>query len=224
MVLARGGRLALAAFLWFHAVFIGVTATLVVCYSFTDPPVTVLSLVRKYSSGWTIRKPRPVGLGDVPRLTRRMLVSVEDSKFWTHPGIDLEAVRRAAEVNRAAGKTLYGGSTITMQVARTLFLTPDRTWLRKYLEVLVTAELELFLSKERILELYLSWAEWGKGVFGIEAATRLYYGKSVSALGMDESARILAILSSPIRYTPATMSGSGLLRARYDYLMKKYGG
>ncbi len=206
-----------------HLAYIGITGVLVSCYSFVDPPITVLALVRKYDSHFKVRKSYPVKLAAVPKIARRMLVSVEDGNFWTHWGIDPEAVKRAAEINKNNGKILYGGSTLTMQLARTLFLVPNRTYLRKYLEVIVTFELEMILSKERILELYLSWAEWGKGLFGIDAASRYYYGKPAYKLELEESARLVALLSSPIRYTPSTMLRSNLLRERYEYLMAKYG-
>jgi monofunctional biosynthetic peptidoglycan transglycosylase len=213
----------LFALLFLHALYIGVTSALILCYAKLDPAVTVLALSRKYLDGYKVRRQYPVNLAAVPKLTRRMLVSIEDGNFWTHNGIDFEAVKRAAEINRNNGKILYGGSTLTMQVARTLFLVPERNYLRKYLEVIVALELELFLPKERILELYLSWAEWGKGTFGIDAASRRYYGKSASKLGLEESARLMALLSSPIKYNPENLFRSNLLRARYEYLMGKYG-
>lgn len=206
-----------------HVAFISTTMLLIACYAFIDPPVTVLSLSRKYIDGWMPARQVPVHLRDVSVRLRSMLVSVEDSRFWTHPGFDVEAFKRAAEVNRRAGRPLYGGSTISMQVARTLFLLPVKSYVRKYLELIVTLELELLLSKERILELYLSWAEWGKGIYGVQAASRTYYGKAAVNLTLDQSARLVAILSSPIRFGPATVERSALLRSRYDYLTKKYG-
>jgi len=216
-------RKLLFSLVFLHALFIGITSVLVACYSFVDPPVTVLALVRKYDSKFKIRRNYPVKLSAVPRAARRMLVSVEDGNYWTHFGIDFEAVKRAVEINKNYGKIRVGGSTLTMQLARTLFLVPDRNYLRKYLEVIVTFELELLLSKERILELYLSWAEWGKGIFGIDAASRYYFGKPAYKLEVEESARLVALLSSPIRYNPDTFLKSGLLRERYQYLMAKYG-
>ncbi|MBN1519377.1 MAG: transglycosylase domain-containing protein [Spirochaetales bacterium] len=208
---------------WAHLGFVLVTSTLVACYAFVDPSVTVLSIQRRYADGYApVSRPMPVTLEQVPKTARRMLVSVEDSGFWTHPGFSLEAFVRAAEVNKRLGRPLYGGSTISMQVARTLFLLPVKSYLRKYLELVVTVELELILSKERILELYLSWAEWGKGVYGIDMAARHYYRASASKLTTDRSARLLAILSSPLKYGPGTLGKSDLLRSRYDFLVKAY--
>jgi monofunctional glycosyltransferase len=212
----------LKALLYFHVWFIGVTFTSVAVFAFIQPAASTLALSRKYVDGWKIHKPLPVRLETVPLTARRMLVSVEDYKFWTHIGIDLEAFSRAVEINKKIGRRMYGGSTLTMQTARTLFLVPVKSYIRKYLEVIIAFELELLLPKRRILELYFSWAEWGKGVFGIEAASRLYYGVSVSKLDGARLAKLIAILSSPIRYTPSTYAKSGLLRSRYEFLEERY--
>jgi monofunctional biosynthetic peptidoglycan transglycosylase len=225
-IIASGIRkaitLAFKALVYFHVWFIGVTLICVAVFAFTNPAATTLSLSRKYIDGWKILKPTPVRLESVPLTARRMLVAVEDYKFWTHNGIDFEAFGRAVEINKKIGRPMYGGSTLTMQTARTLFLVPVKSYVRKYLEVIVAFELELLLPKRRILELYFSWAEWGKGVFGIESASRLYYGVSVSKLDGARIAKLISILSSPIRYTPSTFAKSGLLRFRYEFLEERY--
>jgi hypothetical protein len=151
-----------------------------------------------------------------------MLISVEDGKFYEHHGIDIEAIKRARELNEKVGKPMYGGSTITMQVARTLFLLPTKSYVRKYFEAITALELELILSKDRILELYFGYAEWGKGIFGIERASRVYYGKGVASIDRDQAARLIALLSSPIKYTPDTLYSSLILRQRYAYLVARY--
>lgn len=205
-----------------HAFYILATSFLIVIYSRVDPPVTVLYGYRKLVDGWKMDKPRPVRLAGVSPLLRRMVVAVEDGRFYSHWGLDFEAFERAIAINKRIGSPMYGGSTLTMQTARTLFLVPFKSYLRKYLEVIVTLELELILPKDRILELYLSWAEWGKGVFGADAAARRYYGIPASRLDFDQSARIAALLSSPIRFTPATVERSGILHARYNYLVEAF--
>ncbi|GAB1455312.1 MAG: biosynthetic peptidoglycan transglycosylase [Spirochaetia bacterium] len=210
------------AVLVFHLWFIGTTSLLIVCFATIDPAATTLSVYRKHVDGWKVQRPIPTTLKKIPLNARRMLVSVEDYKYWEHHGIDMEAFSRALEINKRIGKTMYGGSTLTMQTARTLFLVPFKSYARKYLEVIVAFELELILSKERILELYFSWAEWGKGVFGIEAASMLYYGVPVAKLGAANTAALMAVLSSPIRYTPFTLSKSALLVSRYEFLAKRY--
>jgi monofunctional biosynthetic peptidoglycan transglycosylase len=221
-IFKRMPRILLGVFVGFHVWYIGVTTILVLCFGFIDPPVTTLALYRKYVDGWKITRPVPVTLAKVPLTARRMLVAVEDSTFWTHHGVEMQAFINAIEVNRNIGRPMYGGSTLTMQTARTLFLVPFKSYARKYLEVIVTFELELLLSKERILELYFSWAEWGKGVFGIEAASRLYYGSSVSRLDAQKLARMMSVLSSPVRFTPATLEKSKLLVSRYEFLLNRY--
>lgn len=198
-------------------------ALLLGIYRHVDPPVTILMTYRSVVDGWELSPHRSVPLSKIPRLARRMVVSVEDGKFYQHGGIDFDAVRYAMQVNKQVGRPLYGGSTLSMQTARTLFLIPFKSYLRKYLEVIATLEMELILSKDRILEIYLSWAEWGKGVFGLEAASRNYYGKSAARLDVEQTARLVALLSSPIRYTPKTLQKNGILRSRYQYLMRKYG-
>jgi monofunctional biosynthetic peptidoglycan transglycosylase len=177
---------------------------------------------RKWFFGWKIKAPAPVQLKKVPRYIRSMLVSVEDGKFYEHHGLDFEAFARAREINKRLGKPLYGGSTLTMQVARTLFLVPVKSYIRKGLEVLTALELEALLPKDRILELYFGYAEWGKGIFGIEAASRKWYGRGIATLSRDEAARLIAILSSPVKYGPGTLQRNGILRERYRYLSARF--
>jgi monofunctional biosynthetic peptidoglycan transglycosylase len=198
------------------------TAILITLYSGIDPPATVLMAYRKWTFGWAIQAPRPLSLKKVPRYIRSMLIAVEDGKFYEHHGIDFEAFQRAREINKRLGKPLYGGSTLTMQVARTLFLVPVKSYARKYLEVLTALELEALLPKDRILELYFGYAEWGKGLFGIESASHKWYGRDISALSRDEAARLIALLSSPIKYGPDTLQRNGILRERYRYLSARF--
>jgi monofunctional biosynthetic peptidoglycan transglycosylase len=213
---------ALKLILIVHLVYIALTSTLIIAYRWIDPPFTILMPYRSLGYGWKLEAPRPLPLKSVPAYLRTMLIAVEDGKFYDHFGIDFEAFKRAREINERVGKPLYGGSTLTMQVARTLFLVPEKSYVRKYFEVIAALELELFLSKNRILELYFGYAEWGKGIFGIEAAARHWYGKGVASLTRDEGARLIALLSSPIRYSPTTLNKSGILRERYAYLLRRF--
>ena len=212
----------LKAILIIHIGYIALTSTLILAYKFINPPFIVLMPYRSIGYGWKLQKPIPIALKKVPLYVRSMLVSVEDGKFYSHFGIDFEAFKRAREINEKVGKPLYGGSTLTMQVARTLFLVPEKSYVRKYFEVIAALELEVFLSKDRILELYFDYAEWGKGIFGIEAASQHWYGKGVAAINRDQAARLIALLSSPIKYTPTTLNKSGILRERYAYLVRRY--
>ena len=192
-------------------------------YSFLNPPATSLMLYRRLFNNQKLRPVKFVPLSRIPRSVRQMLIKVEDYKFYEHAGIDLQAIKDAWEVNRAIGYNLYGGSTLTQQLARTLFLYPRKTYLRKYLEALVALEMDLVMKKDRILELYFNYAEWGRGVFGLGAAATYYYRKGLSALTADEYMRMIAILSSPMRYNVNNFQKSRLLAERYRYLSSRFG-
>jgi hypothetical protein len=151
-----------------------------------------------------------------------MVVRLEDGHFWTHPGIRLGAIRDAYLINRNIGYALYGGSTITQQLARNLFLTPRKTYFRKYLEAITAICMDLVLPKTRILELYLNVIEWGRGTFGITAAAARYCGVRPSALTLDQQRRLIAVLPNPLRYDIATLLGSRQLAVRYQYLVAKF--
>lgn len=131
---------------------------------------------------------------------KRAVVAAEDSGFTQHDGIDWEAIEKAARDNLRKGKIKRGGSTITMQLAKNLFLSSERSFIRKGQEVVLTGMLELVHDKRRILELYLNVAEWGVGVFGIEAAAQHYFGIPAAALTAEQSAWLAAILPAPRRY------------------------
>jgi monofunctional biosynthetic peptidoglycan transglycosylase len=136
-----------------------------------------------------------------PYLIKAVLIA-EDDKFWRHEGFDYEAIRKAIERDLKAKRLKFGGSTLSQQLARNLYLSPEKSLLRKISEALVTWRMEKVLSKRRILELYLNVVEWGEGIFGIEAASRHYYGKPSSELTPFEATRLAAILPSPKRYNP----------------------
>ena len=136
----------------------------------------------------------------ISRSIKQAVIAAEDSGFSQHDGIDWEAMERAARENLKRGKIRRGGSTITMQLAKNLFLSPERSYLRKAQEVVAAGMMELVLDKRRILELYLNVAEWGVGVFGIEAASRHYFGVSASALDPIQSAWLASILPAPRRF------------------------
>ena len=130
------------------------------------------------------------------------VIAAEDASFFIHEGFDWEGIKDAAIHNLEAGELKRGGSTITQQLAKNLYLSAERSMLRKAREALITRSLEHHLSKERILELYLNVAEWGNGVYGAEAAARHHFGKSAQELTPDEAAWLAAILPSPRRYDP----------------------
>ncbi len=131
---------------------------------------------------------------------KRAIIAAEDMKFVDHEGFDWEGIQRAIEKNQKKGKAVAGGSTITQQLAKNLFLSGERSYLRKGEEAVITLMLEAILDKQRILEIYLNVAEWGIGVFGAEAAARHYYGVSATALNAEQAARLAAMLPRPQYY------------------------
>ena len=131
---------------------------------------------------------------------KRAVVAAEDAKFLDHEGFDWEAIQRAIDKNERRGRVVAGASTITQQLAKNLFLSGSRSWLRKGQEAVITWMMERTMSKRRILELYLNVAEWGEGIFGAEAAARYHFGIPAAALSAEQSAWLAAILPSPKRY------------------------
>jgi monofunctional biosynthetic peptidoglycan transglycosylase len=141
-----------------------------------------------------------VPYGRISEHLKRAVVAAEDAKFLDHEGFDWEAIQKAMAKNEQRGKVVAGASTITQQLAKNLFLSGSRSWLRKAQEAAITWMMERTLSKRRILEIYLNVAEWGEGVFGAEAAARYHFGVPAAALTPEQSAWLAAILPSPRRY------------------------
>lgn len=131
---------------------------------------------------------------------KRAVIVAEDAKFSEHVGFDWEGIQKALEKNQRRGKVVAGGSTISQQLAKNLFLSGEKSLWRKGQEAVITWMLEMLLDKERILEIYLNVAEWGNGVFGAEAAARHYYGISAASLNADQAARLAAMLPRPLYY------------------------
>ena len=131
---------------------------------------------------------------------KRAVVTAEDARFTEHEGVDWDAVQKAYEDNLKRGRAARGGSTISQQLAKNLFLSGERSYLRKVQELAITYMIETVWDKRRILEVYLNVAEWGEGLFGAEAAARLYFGTSAQHVGPEEAARMAAFLPSPKRY------------------------
>jgi monofunctional biosynthetic peptidoglycan transglycosylase len=141
-----------------------------------------------------------VPYGRISEHLKRAVIAAEDAKFLDHEGFDWEAIQEAVRKNEKRGKVVAGASTISQQLAKNLFLTGERSWLRKAQEAAITWMMERTLSKRRILEIYLNVAEWGDGVFGAEAAARHHFGVPASALSVEQAAWLAAILPSPRRY------------------------
>lgn len=143
----------------------------------------------------------------ISRNLKRAIIASEDANFSDHKGVDWEALQKAYEKNTKRGKVVSGGSTITQQLAKNLFLSGKRSYLRKAQELVITYMLEFWMDKRRIFEIYLNVAEWGEGIYGAEAAARHYYNTSAANLGPDQAARLAVMLPNPRFYQKNRWSG-----------------
>ena len=176
------------------AILIGVPATLVLIYRYVPPPVTPLMLIRLVEGEGIDKDWTP--LSRISPNAGYAVIAAEDNRFCEHRGLDFEAIEDALEEYQGGGD-LRGASTITMQTAKNLFLWPGRSWIRKAAEAHFTLFLELLLPKKRILELYLNVAEWGPGIYGIEAASQAYFKKPASKLTRRQASLLAAALPAP---------------------------
>jgi monofunctional biosynthetic peptidoglycan transglycosylase len=150
---------------------------------------------------------------------KRAVIASEDSNFAEHEGIDWEAMQKAYEKNAKKGKVVAGGSTISQQLAKNLFLSGERSYVRKAQEIIITYMLEFLMDKERILEIYLNVVEWGTGIFGAEAAAQHYFGVSAAALTPAQAARLAVMLPRPRYYDKNR--GSAYLEKRTELILRR---
>ncbi|MGH7263967.1 MAG: transglycosylase domain-containing protein, partial [Candidatus Rokuibacteriota bacterium] len=143
-----------------------------------------------------------VPLREIPKVVRDAVIAVEDARFYSHFGVDVRGILRAAYANFRHGRVVEGGSTITQQLAKVLFLTPDRSFQRKVKEALLALELEKRYPKDRLLEIYLNQIYLGHGSYGVEAAARTYFGRSVQDVTLPQAALIAALPRAPSSYSP----------------------
>ncbi len=147
-------------------------------------------------------KPKPIS--KISRHMIRASIVAEDSRFYSHSGIDMEALQAAMEYNLSEKRFVYGGSTISQQTVKNIFLSASRNPLRKWHELLLTVGMERSLTKKRILELYLNVVELGRGIYGVEAAARYYWGISASSLSAKQAIQLAATLPAPVTHNPDT--------------------
>jgi len=181
----------------------------------TFDPQTVTYFYDRYGDEIAVRYRQrriPVTIDQVPQSLLDAVIAIEDQQFYNHHGINIAAILRAAIVDLRAGAKLQGGSTITQQLAKNAFLTHEKTFTRKLREVLWAIQIERKYSKEEILEAYLNEIYWGPGIYGVQAASRYYFGKDVSQLTLPESALLAAIIRNPGLYSPYTRPESALAR------------
>ncbi len=143
-----------------------------------------------------------VPLSQVPKLVRQAVLDIEDTQFYEHGAVSLKGMARATLRNLTSGKVKEGGSTITQQLAKSLFLSSERTWSRKVKEIQIAAEIEQRYTKDKILEMYLNAIYFGSGAYGIEAASRTYFGKSISQVNLPEAALLAGLIRAPSVYSP----------------------
>jgi monofunctional biosynthetic peptidoglycan transglycosylase len=172
----------------------------------TNPPTTALIQARAVEAREQSRSFAPqqswVPLSRISPSIQKAVIVAEDASFYSHWGFDWEGIRDAAVRNVEQGKLERGGSTITQQLAKNLYLSSDKTLLRKVNEAMITFALEYHLSKPRILEIYLNVVEWGQDVYGVEAAAQHHFGKSATDLTPEEAALLAAILPAPRQNDP----------------------
>lgn len=160
-------------------------------------------LAVRAANHWPRMRWHPVPLSQIPRSLQRAVIVAEDSSFYENDGFDLSAIKDAFDYNLEKGRVVFGASTISQQTVKNLFLTPSRTPIRKWHEALLTWGLDHHLTKRRILELYLNTAEFGRGIYGVDAASEAYWGVPVSQLSVVQAAELAASLPSPVRNNPA---------------------
>lgn len=173
----------------------------------TNPPTTAFMQLREEEARDEGRKfairQQWIPYRQISPLLRRAVIVTEDAAFFDHDGIDLNEIKASMEKNWEEGQFLRGGSTITQQLAKNLYLSPSRNPMRKVEELLIARRLEAALTKQRILEIYLNMIEWGDGIFGCEAAARAYFSKSCANLDIQEAALMAGAIINPRVHSPA---------------------
>jgi len=198
-------RAALFLVLAFYAACLGELLAL----RWINPPTTAVQAERRAAAIWH-RKPYRkrqafVPLGRISPDLQHAVISAEDGRFYRHHGIDWQEVQKVVDKDMEQGKLGRGGSTITQQLVKNLFLSTNRSLIRKAVEFTLAPPAELILGKRRILELYLNVIEWGPGIYGAEAASEAWYGMPAAKINRDQAARLAAILPSPLRWKPSHM-------------------
>jgi monofunctional biosynthetic peptidoglycan transglycosylase len=197
----RKGGLARRLLVWLLIVTVAFPVGLTAIYRFVPPPITWLMVQRLFEGKGLARDWRPLSQMS-PRLVRAV-IAAEDSRFCEHKGFDFEAIERAMKNNERRPNRLRGGSTISQQTAKNVFLWPQRSWVRKGLEAYFTVLIEGLWGKRRIMEVYLNTVEWGPGLYGAEAAARQNFGVGADNLTAAQAARLAAILPSPLKWRAA---------------------
>lgn len=191
--------------LWFFVFSVAI----VILYKWVPVPITPLMLIRNVeqlrNDKKVVLKHDWISIEEMSKNLQLAVICSEDQNFLNHRGFDIEAIEKAIDYNKK-GRRVRGGSTISQQTAKNVFLWPQRSWFRKGLETYFTFLIELFWSKERIMEVYLNSIEMGNGIYGVEEASKFWFKKPAIKLNKNEAAAIAAILPNPLKYraNPAT--------------------
>jgi monofunctional biosynthetic peptidoglycan transglycosylase len=199
-----------------RTIFFLVLAFYVVCFGelfalrWINPPTTAVQVQRRVEAWWHHKAYRKrqtfVKLDRISSDFQHAVISAEDGRFYQHHGIDWQEVQKVVDKDVDEGKLGRGGSTITQQLVKNLFLTTNRSLIRKAVEFTLAPAAEWILPKRRILELYLNEIEWGPGIFGAEAGAMAWYGVPAAKINRDQGSRMAAILPSPLRWKPEHMT------------------
>lgn len=188
-------------FLILFYIFLAGSAVYLLSYIPTEKEIKGCLVTKMYKVRLCPGSSEYVSLRHISQHMQRSVILTEDSNFWNHNGFDWEAIQASAEANLESGKYLRGGSTITQQLAKNMFLTRDKTLVRKGLEAIITYRIEKVLTKREILERYLNVVQFGKNLFGIKNAAHFYFSKSPGQLTVAESAFLAMLLPSPEKYS-----------------------
>ncbi len=206
--------------LFLHLIFILSTSLCVFIFNWVNPGATGFMIWRTLN-GVHNQRTLFIPRNEIPKSLKDAFIILEDHQFYKHQGFDMEGISRAMEINKKTGRYYAGGSTISQQLSRNLFLTPHKNLFRKYLEAIVTLELELLVPKDRILELYMNQIEFGPGIFGIGAASYYHYKKSFYNLTRDQRLRLAVIITSPLKYGVYSFGNSPGMMYRYQFLLSR---
>lgn len=186
-------------------IFFVVSIGSVILYRWVNPPITPLMVIRLFQQKNNDKEVKMeytwADIEDISPYMPQAIIAGEDGFFLYHNGFDWDAIEKAKEYNKTH-KIKRGASTVSQQTAKNVFLWPDRTWFRKGMEVYFTFLIELFWSKERIMEVYINVIEYGDGIYGAEEAAKKYFNKSAKNLTMDQSAALVASLPNPRKWNP----------------------
>lgn len=194
---------------------------------FTKGPIQKSRIMMDYEYQQTQNRQWPelrwqaVPLRSIPKVLLKTVIIAEDSRFYSHDGFDQQAFKSAMEYNLLKGRIVYGASTISQQTVKNLFLTSSKSPLRKLHEAIITYAMEKNVGKRRILEIYLNVAEFGRGIYGVEAAAWHYFGKSASRLTLQESIALAATLPAPVNNNPHTQTN--FFRNHYNKIQRHMG-